>query len=815
MKNLLFLLLLLPIFSIAQIEQPATLAGKQENVLTVKTAFKFPTRCGSPQGVAQLVWTDTSRAAFVFDSCNHKLWVYDPRLNSWDTLSAGKVDLQKATTNGNKTIDTIIATALRTKRILADTTNEVDFEIDVFPDIQNMTYYVPADSRKMFNWVKDNRVAQNIKAVLMLGDLTNFNTTAEWDTVHAQMGILDAIGNDFPYVATVGNHDYGNGFNPAPRDATNYKVRFSPSRYASKPWYKGYYGAASENFYTYFEVGTKKFFVIALEFLPRDALLTWAGNLCDSVYAADPNIDVMITTHAYQSWTGQLATDTTVYSTATYGMSADNDGQEMWDKLIKKKPNIKWIFNGHYIVFDWYNGVQQPSPATGLTGKIQATGENGNMVNQLYVNYQDDSTGGAGYIMRLKFHPTTNKVDVSFFSAVKLANDTRASLQPYTIDEQALAIKNSITTGPISAGGEVRATGFLKSEQGVKDKQVLYGREDHSIRGTIDLRYFDKEIHADSVGLYVKPKITTDTLRVHGYADFGSDAYAVWRINRNSPTSLNVIANLTDTTSAGAPSARFLAFDSKKFPLPAIYDTRSSFTADANVPQTRTLGSCETCPTSRYYTYNEIFLADNAVVASNTVGDYQYQSRQQIRGGSSSVNRANTSGLEMGAFVSQLFIVSNVDHLGKFIAYKDMLTTFDQGNAVDQYYSFYTNHGTSKHIRSWGFYQATTLQRNFFKGGLLLGDSSLANAGTSMLYVSGDAIFNSGNVAIGTTSPNSSALLDLTSTTKALLLPRMTKTQRDAISSPVAGLAIYQTDNTPGLRVYNGTNWMKFTETTD
>jgi hypothetical protein len=43
----------------------------------------------------------------------------------------------------------------------------------------------------------------------------------------------------------------------------------------------------------------------------------------------------------------------------------------------------------------------------------------------------------------------------------------------------------------------------------------------------------------------------------------------------------------------------------------------------------------------------------------------------------------------------------------------------------------------------------------------------------------------------------------------------MTKTQRDAISSPAAGLAIYQTDNTPGLRVYNGTNWMKYTETTD
>lgn len=60
-----------------------------------------------------------------------------------------------------------------------------------------------------------------------------------------------------------------------------------------------------------------------------------------------------------------------------------------------------------------------------------------------------------------------------------------------------------------------------------------------------------------------------------------------------------------------------------------------------------------------------------------------------------------------------------------------------------------------------------------------------------------------------------SAALEVKSTSKGFLLPRMTKTQRDAISSPATGLAIFQTDNTPGLRVYNGTNWIKFTESTD
>ncbi len=77
------------------------------------------------------------------------------------------------------------------------------------------------------------------------------------------------------------------------------------------------------------------------------------------------------------------------------------------------------------------------------------------------------------------------------------------------------------------------------------------------------------------------------------------------------------------------------------------------------------------------------------------------------------------------------------------------------------------------------------------------------------------AVFATGNVGIGTLAPVTSALLELASTSKGFLPPRLTKVQRDAISSPAIGLTLYQTDNTPGLRVWNGTNWMRYSETTD
>ncbi|MBA3647750.1 MAG: tail fiber domain-containing protein [Chitinophagales bacterium] len=70
---------------------------------------------------------------------------------------------------------------------------------------------------------------------------------------------------------------------------------------------------------------------------------------------------------------------------------------------------------------------------------------------------------------------------------------------------------------------------------------------------------------------------------------------------------------------------------------------------------------------------------------------------------------------------------------------------------------------------------------------------------------------STGSVGIGTTTPNTSSLLDMISTTKGMLAPRMTKAQRDAISTPATGLLIYQTNSTPGFYYYDGTKWLAVT----
>ncbi|MBK6963258.1 MAG: fibrobacter succinogenes major paralogous domain-containing protein [Bacteroidales bacterium] len=55
------------------------------------------------------------------------------------------------------------------------------------------------------------------------------------------------------------------------------------------------------------------------------------------------------------------------------------------------------------------------------------------------------------------------------------------------------------------------------------------------------------------------------------------------------------------------------------------------------------------------------------------------------------------------------------------------------------------------------------------------------------------------------TPPDPSAMLDVESTEKGMLVPRMTKVQRDAISNPATGLLIYQADEEPGFHYNAGT----------
>lgn len=75
---------------------------------------------------------------------------------------------------------------------------------------------------------------------------------------------------------------------------------------------------------------------------------------------------------------------------------------------------------------------------------------------------------------------------------------------------------------------------------------------------------------------------------------------------------------------------------------------------------------------------------------------------------------------------------------------------------------------------------------------------------------------NAQSVGINTPTPHASSTLDINSTNKGILIPRMTLAQRNTIALPALGLMIYQTDNNPGFYYFNHLgNWIRLSNTTD
>lgn len=72
------------------------------------------------------------------------------------------------------------------------------------------------------------------------------------------------------------------------------------------------------------------------------------------------------------------------------------------------------------------------------------------------------------------------------------------------------------------------------------------------------------------------------------------------------------------------------------------------------------------------------------------------------------------------------------------------------------------------------------------------------------------SFFTQAQVGIGVSTANMepTAQLEVVSTSKGFLPPKMTASQRAAISSPATGLLVFQTDAPMGLYFYNGSAWV-------
>ena len=143
-------------------------------------------------------------------------------------------------------------------------------------------------------------------------------------------------------------------------------------------------------------------------------------------------------------------------------------------------------------------------------------------------------------------------------------------------------------------------------------------------------------------------------------------------------------------------------------------------------------------------------------------------------------------------------------------------TLATNANTADRTYTFPDSSGTVALISNVNTKQDTATSwktdGNFnVNAGTLLGSNNNASLRFETNNSQRMVLDSVGSLSLGnsSTAAAASSLLDLTSTAKGLLIPRMTTTQRDAISSPATGLLVFNT-TTGYLNQYNGTNWQPY-----
>ncbi len=275
------------------------------------------------------------------------------------------------------------------------------YSFAVVGDTQIMNCYNPGEFYRIYDYLTENAEENKLKFVFGLGDITDKNTALEWALAKSLITDLDGV---VPYSLVRGNHD----------SSANFNKYMAYSSYTDK--LSGTYGETIANSYQKLYIGGRKYLIFTLDFGASDDVLNWAGGIIE----AHSDYNVIITTHAYLFRDGTTLDAKDVCPPATNG--GYNNGDHMWDKLIKKYENIVLVLSGH-----------DPCDNVVLT---QTEGENGNIVSQMLVDPQgtDANHGASGLVAMLYFSKDGKTVQVRYYSTVREAYFKESNQFTFNID---------------------------------------------------------------------------------------------------------------------------------------------------------------------------------------------------------------------------------------------------------------------------------------------------------------------------------------------------------------------------------------------
>jgi hypothetical protein len=269
------------------------------------------------------------------------------------------------------------------------------------------------------------------------------------------------------------------------------------------------------------------------------------------------------------------------------------------------------------------------------------------------------------------------------------------------------------------------------------------------------------------------------------------------------------LSNVTDATTIPTPAVGLLVYNLGSVGLQAGYyywngsnwaTIATASSPDQTVDYVSVQSSGQTVATGNTIRFNTT-LSGNIPYNSST-GNFTLNAGKTYRlTAYATLDVSSSAGAELN-FVWRNADNTEIGNYALLLAANSTINAAGQG-IVDVIYTPTTNTTVSVYV-NWaggtvalrGGYTYATIQQ--------VGSSATVNPWT----LSGTNTYNTtGNVGIGTTSPNASAILDISSTTKGITFPRMTTTQRNAISLPTTGLQVFD-NTTNSIWYFDGSAWV-------
>lgn len=270
--------------------------------------------------------------------------------------------------------------------------------IVVIGDVQEYTqkkdnsYYF----MKTVNWIRGMyKHGYMVNCVMQTGDITNRNQDWQYDVFKEYM---TPVAKEVLTTAVTGNHDYDWHNSILSRKSTKFN-KYAAFKGTKEKVVATFENGSMENVIIRNTIRGVPFYIIALEFAPRQEVVMWAKQ-----YVEDhQDINFILLTHEFLTQEGNFIVPNQYYKLTEFDDSTTSSPEYVWDNLIYPNDNVRAVICGHNSFSSINNSKKNKT---------------GRTIPLIIFNIQNIENGGNGLVLLWEIPLVGDSINVNVYNTI-------------------------------------------------------------------------------------------------------------------------------------------------------------------------------------------------------------------------------------------------------------------------------------------------------------------------------------------------------------------------------------------------------------